>query len=96
MSGGEKILLQKDKAQQVLESQEQRVMIFDEKGEWTGKCINKSFVISTDIDRGATEEYLKLQREKNNGLLDEPKPDYEENKKWLAQKKKELFDKGVL
>lgn len=42
-----KITLEKDKAEQVMGSPENIVMISDESGRWTGLSINKSFIINT-------------------------------------------------
>lgn len=73
MSKGDPILLPFDKAEQVLASDAQIIKITDEKGNWTGKTLNKSFLVSTDIDVQATrEENMRLAREGRTIELKKP------------------------
>ena len=50
MSSGPGLIIPFDKAQSILESPQQIVMLYDEKGDWTGKTINKAHIVDTDID----------------------------------------------
>lgn len=63
MSKGDPILLPFEKAEKVLDSDQTSVKIMDEEGNWTGRFINKSFLVSTDVDVQATrEENMRLGR----------------------------------
>ena len=59
MSNGEKLTLPYDLAKVVLESSKQLVALLDDKGEWTGKAINKAFIVSI----GEDTETAKLESE---------------------------------
>lgn len=73
MSKGDPILLPIEKAEKVLDSDQQIIKITDEQGNWTGQTLNKSFLVSTDVDIQASREEMKrLGREENQQLS---KPD---------------------
>lgn len=64
MSKGDPILLPLEKAEKVLDSDQQIIKITDEQGNWTGQTLNKSFLVSTDVDVPATNaENMKSGRE---------------------------------
>lgn len=50
-------------------------MIYDENGRWTGKTLNKSYLISTDIDLEREEqEALEQQMARGNAMTKLPPP----------------------
>lgn len=54
-----------EKAQMVLESPQQIVMLKDdESGEWSGEALNKADIMRTDRDFDAEREYQKLNTPK--------------------------------
>lgn len=73
MSKGDPILMPFDKAQKVLDSDKQIIKVSDEDGNWTGQTLNKSFLVSTDIDIPASrEKSKKLDRKLNNLFMAAP------------------------
>lgn len=66
MSKGNSVTLPENKAEAVLESKEQVIQIYDESGNWTGKTINKAFIISTEIDVETTNEEMKSKKLDDN------------------------------
>ncbi len=55
MSDRSTITLDKEKAEAVLTSPENVVMITDDKGQWSGVTINKSYLLLTRVDYDAVE-----------------------------------------
>lgn len=53
------ITLPMEKAQRVIQSPNQLVMIMDDNGQWTGQTVNKSEIISTDHDWDKEKEVLR-------------------------------------
>lgn len=83
--------LPEDKAKKLLESQQQLIMINDEKGEWTGRTVNKADIMMTRVDveetrrRSEKEKSLleidskviyNLTKEQVKALLENFKPDF--------------------
>ena len=46
LSRGEDIYIEKERAQAILASDKQIVLIMDENGEWTGKALNKAHIVA--------------------------------------------------
>lgn len=51
LSSGNPITLKFDQAQALFQSKNQLVMVTDDNGQWTGRVINKAFIVSADRDK---------------------------------------------
>lgn len=74
------IVMEMEQAEEILSSNQQLVMLYDDKGVWTGQSINKSEIIGTDRD------FYEERRETSNSeveALPEPVLSQEERKKLL-------------
>lgn len=81
------IVMEMDQAEEILSSNQQLVMLYDDKGVWTGQSINKSEIIGTDRD--FNEERIELSN-KDVKALTEPILSQEERKR-LLEKYKPVF-----
>ena len=91
MRGGKKITLPFDKAEEILCSDSQIIIIDNEKGEWSGISINKADITMTERDREAEREYVQDHLPKN-GAPKEKKLTQKE-KDVIEEKKKEISEK---
>lgn len=93
MSKGEPVILPMNKAKEVMkvliETPTKLVMITDEKGEWTGETISKSFLNSTTRDRD--RERSQALKETKNYIAE---PSVNLNK--LKQLKQNLISKKII
>jgi len=73
-----------EQAEQILNSERQLVMLYDEEGKWTGQTINKGEILGTDRD--FEEERIETSR-KDVTLLSEPNMTNERRKELLERYK---------
>jgi hypothetical protein len=78
LSKGDPITLPFEKAETVLTSQQQIVMITDESGKWTGQTINKAHIVVTMRDREAEKDAAR-DKENKTPKLPEPKSNFSPN-----------------
>lgn len=73
MSKGSSISLPADKAEKIIEDERQLLAVYDDAGNWTGKTINKAYVVSTEFD--LEKEKMEAERERMaTPKLNESKP----------------------
>ena len=59
MSKGNSFTLPYPKAQKLLESEQQIILVHDDKGNWTGESINKAHIISTRREHQVEREWRR-------------------------------------
>ena len=91
MSKGKDYSMSKDLALKIFNSEKQVYFFTDKNGNWTGKSINKAFIVSTDVDEKATKEYIKKQEaDKEKKEAEKVKPLSEEEKSKINNKLKAI------
>lgn len=77
------------KAEQILQSAQQTVMVADESGNWTGLFVNKADIMKTDRDYESEREWNL----KNTATIEEPvqNPITDEHRAELNRSVKKLF-----
>jgi len=78
------IVMEMEQAEEILSSNQQLVMLYDDKGVWTGQSINKSEIIGTDRDFYEEKRETSNQEDK---ALPEPVLSQEERKRLLEKYK---------
>jgi len=72
MSRGNDISLPMYKAEEIIADEGQLLAIYNDKGNWTGKTINKAHIVSTEFD--LEKEKAENEKLKNNfKKIDEPR-----------------------
>lgn len=81
------ITLPFEKAQKIIDSEGQIFKITDDKGNWTGKIINKSEIIETEVNSLKERDEMDLEMQRN--ALEAPIEDEEK----LRKLREELVNK---
>ena len=88
MRKGQSFTLPMDKAEEIMCSENQVIMIDNSKGEWSGLSINKADITMTERDRDKEKEYNSLKL-----LPQEVKPMTKEEEEKVEKIKKEINKK---